>query len=327
MKSIYPRPLQSGDTVMVIAPSSKSNHISDEVHTIAKRRFTELGLNVVFSQNFDSVEQRGTPQSITERVADIHSAFSDPNIAGVFTVLGGHHVNQILDSIDFEIIKSNPKVFCGFSDITALNNAILARTGLVNFSGPHYSTFGMEQGFEFTLSSFIQAVMNTDDFDLTVSKEWADDPWYRDQETRNFMPNPGARIMNSGAASGRLVGGNLSTVSLLQGTKYMPVFDDIILFIEDDKTADEATFIRQLDGLLMQDFAKNIRGVLVGRFQKANPISRDRIYQSISRKLPNVPVIAELDFGHTTPMLTIPVGGYCDITANTYDFKITISRK
>jgi muramoyltetrapeptide carboxypeptidase LdcA involved in peptidoglycan recycling len=323
MKLIYPRPLQPGDTVMVVAPSSKSNYISEETHAIAKQRFAELGLNVVFSPNFDSDEQRGTPRSITERVAGLHAAFADPKIAGIFTVLGGYHCNQILESLDFEIIKNNPKVFCGFSDITALNNAILAQTGLVNFSGPHYSSFGMKHGFDFTLESFKRAVMSADDFDIEQSSEWSDDPWYRAQEDRTFIKNPGAKIMHAGAASGHLVGGNMSTISLLQGTKYMPIFDDVILFIEDDSTAEEAVFIRQLDSLLMQDLAKNIRGVLVGRFQNKQPVPYERIYQSISRVLPDVPVISGLDFGHTTPMLTIPVGGFCNMTTDTNNFKIS----
>lgn len=327
MKLIYPRPLQSGDTIMVIAPSSHSYYISEETHSVAKRRFEKMGINVEFSPNFDSVEPRGTAKSITERVNDIHSAFSNSNIAGILTILGGYHSNQILDRLDYDLIKNNPKVFCGYSDITALSNAILARSGLVNFSGPHYSSFGMEKGFDFTLESFKKAIMSDNDFDISISPQWSDDPWYQDQENRTFITNDGAKLMSGGNGAGYLIGGNMSTISLLQGIQYIPMFDDIILFIEDDFESNEDTFIRQLNGLLMQSFAKNIRGVLVGRFQKQSPISYDKIYQSISLKLPKVPVIAGLDFGHTTPMLTIPLGGFCEINTKNDEFKITISKK
>ena len=134
--------------------------------------------------------------------------------------------------------------------------------------------------------------------------------------------------MHTGAAHGNLIGGNLSTFALLQGTKYMPSdFDDIVLFVEDDSESSEDTFIRQLNGVLMQDFANKIRAVLVGRFQKETNPNTSTIYQTIKNRLPNVPVIMDLDFGHTTPLLTIPTGAYCEINAKDNEFEITISRK
>lgn len=328
MKLLYPTPLQSGDKIMVIAPSSTSTYIHENVMQIAKQRFDELGLHAVFAPNFHSDLFIGTPESIKQRVDDIHTAFADKSINGVFTVLGGHHSNQLLDLLDFDLIKNNPKVFCGFSDITALNNAILAQTGLVTFCGPHYSSFGMLHGFDFTMDAFKKAIMHDGDFNISVSTEWSDDPWYRDQENRTFIKNAGAVVMHDGTASGHLIGGNLSTFALLQGTKYMPAdFDDIILFIEDDSESSEDVTIRQLNGILMQDFAHKIRGILVGRFQKSTNPDIKKIYQTIQNRMPNVPVIMNLDFGHTTPLLTIPTGAYCEINASANEFEITISRK
>jgi len=328
MKLLYPSTLQSGDTVMVIAPSSPSTYIRENVMQVAKQRFDELGLKVVFAPNFHSDLFISTPESIKQRVDDIHTAFADKNVKGIFTILGGHHCNQLLDLLDFDLIKNNPKVFCGFSDITALNNAILAQTGLVTFCGPHYSSFGMLHGFEFTMDAFTQAIMSDKEFDISVSPEWSDDPWYRDQDNRTFIKNAGAPVMHTGAAHGNLIGGNLSTFALLQGTKYMPSdFDDIVLFVEDDSESSEDTFIRQLNGVLMQDFANKIRGVLVGRFQKETNPNISTIYQTIKNRLLNVPVIMDLDFGHTTPLLTIPTGARCEINAKDNEFEITISRK
>ena len=328
MKLLYPSPLQSGDTIMVIAPSSPSTYIHENVMQVAKQRFEELGLKVVFAPNFHSDLFISTPESIQNRVDDIHTAFADKTVKGIFTILGGYHSNQLLDSLDFDLIKNNPKVFCGFSDITALNNAILAQTGLVTFCGPHYSSFGMLHGFDFTMDAFKKAIMREDDFDISVSTEWSDDPWYRDQENRTFIKNAGAVVMHDGTAHGHLIGGNLSTFALLQGTKYMPAdFDDIILFIEDDSESSEETTIRQLNGILMQDFAHKIRGILVGRFQKSTNPDIKKIYQTIQNHMPNVPVIINLDFGHTTPLLTIPTGAYCKMNARGNEFEITISRK
>ena len=328
MKLLYPSTLQSGDTVMVIAPSSPGTYVREHVMQTAKQRFDDLGLHAVFAPNFNSDLFISTPESIQKRVDDIHTAFADKNIKGIFTILGGHHCNQLLDLLDFDLIKNNPKVFCGFSDITALNNAILSQTGLVTFCGPHYSSFGMLRGFEFTMDAFKKAIMSDKEFDISISPEWSDDPWYRDQDNRIFVKNNGAQVMHTGAAHGNLIGGNLSTFALLQGTKYMPSdFDDIVLFVEDDSESSEETFIRQLNGILMQDFANKIRAVLVGRFQKETNPNISTIYQAIKNRLPNVPVIMDLDFGHTTPLLTIPTGAWCEINASDNNFEITISRK
>ena len=328
MKLLYPTPLKSGDKIMVIAPSSPSTYVREHVMQTAKQRFDDLGLHAVFAPNFHSDLFIGTPESIKQRVDDIHTAFADKSINGIFTILGGHHSNQLLDLLDFDLIKNNPKVFCGFSDITALNNAILAQTGLVTFCGPHYSSFGMLHGFDFTMDAFKKAIMREDDFDISISPEWSDDPWYRDQENRTFIKNAGAVVMHDGTAHGHLIGGNLSTFALLQGTKYMPAdFDDIILFIEDDSESSEETTIRQLNGILMQDFAHKIRGILVGRFQKSTNPDIKKIYQTIQNRMPNVPVIINLDFGHTTPLLTIPTGAYCKMNARGNEFEITISRQ
>ena len=328
MKLLYPTPLKSGDKIMVIASSSPGTYVREHVMQTAKQRFDDLGLHAVFAPNFHSDLFIGTPESIKQRVDDIHTAFADKSINGIFTILGGHHSNQLLDLLDFDLIKNNPKVFCGFSDITALNNAILAQTGLITFCGPHYSSFGMLHGFDFTMDAFKKAIMHKDDFDISVSTEWSDDPWYRDQENRTFIKNAGAVVMHDGTAHGHLIGGNLSTFALLQGTKYMPAdFDDIILFIEDDSESSEETTIRQLNGILMQDFAHKIRGILVGRFQKSTNPEIKKIYQTIQNRMPNVPVIMNLDFGHTTPLLTIPTGAYCKMNARDNEFEITISRQ
>ena len=328
MKLLYPSPLQSGDTIMVIAPSSPGTYVREHVMQSAKQRFDDLGLHAVFAPNFHSDLFIGTPESIKQRVDDIHTAFADKSIKGIFTILGGYHCNQLLDLLDFNLIKNNPKVFCGFSDITALNNAILSQTGLVTFCGPHYSSFGMLHGCDFTMDAFTQAIMSDKEFDISVSTEWSDDPWYRDQENRTFIKNAGAVVMHDGTAHGHLIGGNLSPFALLQGTKYMPAdFGDIILFIEDDSESSEETTIRQLNGILMQDFAHKIRGILVGRFQKSTNPDNKKIYQTIQNRMPNVPVIMNLDFGHTTPLLTIPTGAYCKMNARGNEFEITISRK
>ena len=103
-----------------------------------------MGYKVSFGKNvMNSVNEDFCCGSISDRVADIHEAFRDKNVKAILTVIGGYNINQLLDYIDFKLIKENPKIFCGFSDITALSNAIYSKTGLVTYYGPHFSSFGM----------------------------------------------------------------------------------------------------------------------------------------------------------------------------------------
>ena len=152
MNRIVPAKLNVGDEVRIIAPSRSFNLLSQETIDIATNRLEELGLKVSFGKNIrNEIDKNYCCASIEDRIEDLHDAFRDKNVKAILTVIGGYNVNQILDYIDYDLIKNNPKIICGFSDITALLNAITAKTGLVTYYGPHYSSFGMKKGFEYTL--------------------------------------------------------------------------------------------------------------------------------------------------------------------------------
>ena len=121
---------------------------------IATERLEELGLKVTFGKHVMEADPDYMCASIDARVEDLNEAFRDKNVKAILTVIGGFNSNQLLDYIDYDAIKENPKIFCGFSDITALSNAIHAKTGLVTYSGVHYSSFGMLKGFEYSLEYF-----------------------------------------------------------------------------------------------------------------------------------------------------------------------------
>jgi muramoyltetrapeptide carboxypeptidase len=317
MDNIYPARLQKGDEIRVIAPARSLSLIGAENREIANKRFEELGLKVSFSEHAEESDDF-VSSSIESRVADLHAAFEDPNVKAVLTVIGGFNSNQLLPYIDWQIIKDNPKIFCGFSDITAMNNAILAKTGLVNYSGPHYSSFGMKKGFEYTLEHFVAAVMSDDPIDVQPSNEWSDDAWYMDQENRKMMENKGWKVIQPGSAEGTIIGGNASTIVLLSGTEFMPTAENIILFIEDDEEGQKQHFDRYLTSLTQQPWFKNVRGLVIGRFQQVSEVSDQNLEQIIANNpsLKNLPVIANVDFGHTTPILTLPIGGQVRIVAS-----------
>lgn len=143
MPSIYPPKLRRGDLVRVVAPALSRAVVMEHDNTShIGRRFAEMGLRLSFGEHVDEAD--GLLSSSTQsRVDDLHAAFSDPDVAGILTVIGGFSSNELLPYLDWELIGANPKTLCGYSDITALQNAIHARTGLVTYSGPHWSTFGM----------------------------------------------------------------------------------------------------------------------------------------------------------------------------------------
>ncbi len=313
MEKIIPAKLVRGDEIRVVAPARGIKIIGQETRDIAAKRFAAMGLKVTFGKNTtDKNWDRMGSSSIEKRVEDIHDAFADRNVKAVFTIIGGANSNQLLPYLDYNLIKANPKIFCGFSDITALLNGIYAMTGLETYSGPHFSSLGMLKGCDYTLENMQKMLLNDGPNRVEASAEWSDDLWFLDQQKREFIKNDGYWTLHNGKAAGTLVGGNLGTFVLLLGTKYCPAFEpDTILFIEDTEGANIADFERNLQALLYQPDFANVKGLLIGRFQKGSKVSREDLEFIVSnkRELKNLPIIANVDFGHSTPLLTIPVGG------------------
>jgi muramoyltetrapeptide carboxypeptidase len=312
---IVPPKLKFGDEIRVIAPSRSLSMISTETREIANSCFNEMDLKVSFSKNSD-VSDEFTSSSIKERIEDLHEAFSDTKIKGIFTAIGGNNSNQLLKHIDYELFTNNPKIICGFSDITALSNAIYTKTGLVTYSGPHYSTFGMKKGIEYTIDYFKKCLFDDEPFALKPSTEWSDDMWFIEQENRTFYKNEGYRIINKGTANGRIIGGNLCTLNLLQGTEFMPDLTDTILFLEDDELTFPENFDRDLQSLIHQPNFDKVQGIVFGRFQIASKMTEELFLKIIQSKeeLSTIPIVSNVDFGHTTPQVIFPIGGYAKIT-------------
>jgi muramoyltetrapeptide carboxypeptidase len=174
---------------------------------LISRRFAKLELEVTFGDHVDERDAFDS-SSIASRVADLHDAFADPDVQGILTVIGGFNSNELLPYLDWDLIARNPKIFCGYSDITALQNAILARTGLVTYSGPHWSTFGMRDHLDQTLTWFQQAVLTDQPFEVHPASQWTDDLWFLNQDTRTVEPSSDWWALQPGVAAGHLVGGN-----------------------------------------------------------------------------------------------------------------------
>ncbi len=310
---IIPQKLKIGDEIRIIAPSRSLSLLSEENINLAKTKLENLGFKITFSKNCKESDIF-LSSSIQSRIYDIHEAFLDKNVKAIFTVIGGFNCNQLLQYLDYKLIKNNPKIFCGYSDITALSNAITAKTDLVTYSGLNFSNFAMKKEFEYNLEYFEKCLMSEDEFEIKPSPTWSDDAWYKDQENRNLIKNEGFIIINKGEAEGKIFGANLCTFNLLQGTEFMPDISNSILFLEDDDMSGNyfaIEFDRNLQSLIQQPNFDKVKGLVLGRFQKNTNMTLEKIKYIIETKkeLKNIPIIANVDFGHTNPLFTFPIGG------------------
>ena len=293
--------LKNGDEIRVIAPSRSLSVVRDDKYNKALSFLEKQGFNVTFSKHSQERDEWNS-SSIPSRVEDIHDAFLNENVKMVITAIGGFNVNQILEHIDYELIKQNPKILCGYSDITALLNAIYAKTGLITYHGAHFSTFGFDIEAEYTQKAFFDCMMKDNDLVINPS-----------ETAKKYT------VIQKGACEGTIIGGNLCTLNLLQGTEFMPTADNIVLFIEDDNIMGDYfpyEFDRNFQSLLQAYGAKNINGIVFVRFDDSCKMDSKTVKRIVSEKVPkDIPVIFGVDFGHIFPMITFPIGGKVRVNA------------
>ena len=325
---IVPQKLQINDEIRVIAPSRSLSLISETNIALAIENLEKQWFKITFSKNCKECDIFMS-SSIQSRVDDIHEAFRDKKVKAIFTVVGGFNSNQLLKYLDYDLIKNNPKILCWFSDITALTNAITAKTGLITYSGPHFSTWAMKKEFDYNLEYFTKCLMKEWTFPIVPSKTWSDDARYLDQENRTIEDNKGFWTMNEGKAEGKILGGNLCTFNLLHGTEFMPDISDSILFIEDDNQAGDLfslEFERNLQSVIHQPNFDKVRWMVIGRFQKDTDINIEKLKYILKTKeeLRSIPIIANVDFGHTNPLITFPIWGTAKILVKDNEATIEI---
>lgn len=322
---MIPAKLEPGDEVRVVSPAVSLGFIGREQRDLAEERWEGLGLRISYAPNAEVLD-RFDSSPVEARVSDLHGAFVDPGVKGMLTTLGGYNSNQLLSRLDYDLIGQNPKVLSGFSDITALATAIHAKTGLITYSGPHFTTLGMRRGIGYTIDHFERCLMQEGPFEVEPADHWSDDPWYLDQEDRRFVPNPGYEVLNEGEAHGTILGGNLGTLALLFGTSYMPELDGTILLLEDDEEVEPHHFDRTLQSLLHQPGFEGVRGIVFGRFQRASNTDGETLKAILGSKpeLDRLPIVANASFGHTTPAFTFPIGGTGTLRAHAGDVGLRI---
>ena len=315
--------LKKGDHIRVVSPSSSIERIGGfEANVAAKEKLEALGFRLSFSEHyFENDIFDSAP--IASRVADLEAAFANETGDAILTTIGGFNCNELLPYLDFDLIAQNPKIFCGYSDTTALLNAIYAKTGIQTYMGPSYSSFKMREGQDYQTQAWLNAVTQ-DSFTLEPSEEWSSDAWYIPDAPRTFFPTDW-KVYNPGQASGVAIGGNLSTFALLHGTEFAPKPDKYILFLEEAEEDHYVEFTRHFAALLQ--VYPNPQAVLIGRFPKETEMTEEILLTILDKHpiLKKVPVLYDLDFAHTQPLFTITIGGQVEIDTKT--FSITFSKK
>jgi muramoyltetrapeptide carboxypeptidase LdcA involved in peptidoglycan recycling len=277
-----------------------------------------MGLKVSFGRWVRECSEHLTA-SPDHRLEDAHAAFADPSVKAVLAVSGGIGALQILDGFDYALVAAHPKILCGYSDVSYLANAIFTRSGVTACYGPNFTSFMMRQGADYTLAGFRQYLFHDAPFDLRPAERWSDDAWHKDQVNRTFHPNEGWWCIQPGEAEGTIIGGSYWVLNMLQGTKFFPSLRQAVLFLE-HPTEGKATLMSLdagLRALSLQPEFPQVRGIVLGRFAQNGGVTQANLTAMIRQisALHRLPVLANCDFGHTTPVATLPIGGRCRLRA------------
>jgi len=306
-KLIRPKALRAGDTVGLITPSS---YVSDpERLALAERTARYFGLAPRFGKNVRKREGYlgGT---VEERLEDLHDMFRDPAVKGVFAIRGGYGASQLLDRIDYDLIRAHPKVFLGYSDITALHLAIHKRAGMVTFHGP----ITLSRFTPYTQTWFRKALFETEPLGRVTNPPDSDP----------LRPAHALRAVRPGRARGALIGGNLTLISTTMGTPYEIETGGSVLFLED---VDEEPYSidRMLTQLRLAGKLSAAAGVIFGECQDCRPrdfkpsyestLSLGEVVDEILGGL-RAPVLSGLTIGHTDDQLTLPLGVMAELDAD-----------
>jgi len=294
---IKPPRLKPGDTLGLIAPGS---YISEDELKYSKENLEKLGYKVFYNDRILSKTGylAGTDQS---RAEEVNSMFADKNVQGIICARGGYGCARILPMLDYNLIKNNPKVFIGYSDVTAMLNGIYAETGLVTFHGP----VGISSFNDFSVTYFNEVLVHPEKDLVLISAKGEDE-----------KDNNGIKTIVSGKAVGELVGGNLSVLNSLIGTKYDFNGEGKIIFLEE--IGEEPYRIdRMLTQLIQSGKFDKAAGIVVGVFKDCEPKEKDPSFSTSFSLMEvlfdrlsnlNIPVIYGMSFGHIKNKFTLPIG-------------------
>jgi muramoyltetrapeptide carboxypeptidase len=307
---LLPRPIAPGDTVGLVSPSSATDErLSLQ---LAREAMQALGFGVKTGTHYDA-RYGHLAGNDAARAADLNAMFADDRVKAIVCVRGGSGAARLLPLLDYAAIRANPKVLLGYSDITALHNAILAQAGLVTFHGP----IGAASWNRFNVDQFRRLFFERELMAYANRVEAGDELVPRRNRTLTIA---------GGKARGELVGGNLSVLVGLAGSRYLPAFDGRILFLED---VEEAPYRvdRMLTTLKLMGALDRIAGFIFGECTDCDPgagygsLTLDQILDDHIRPL-GIPAYRGAMIGHVREQFIVPVGGRVEMDADAGTFRL-----
>lgn len=288
-----PKKLNKKDVIGIISPASSP----DEFTRVQKgvKYLESLGYRVKVGANVGK-NHGYLAGSDQERVDDIHSMFKDKNVKAIFTLRGGYGAFRLLDKIDYRLIKNNPKIFVGYSEITSLQMAFFEKAGLITFAGPMVAVDFYDEVSQYTNEYFWATI--------TSNKKLGKIKYPENQK----MPH-----LHKGSTSGRLIGGNLAVFTALLGTPYFPNLTGKILMIEDIGELPYRVD-RMLNQLRLSGVFKKVKGIILGRFVDCNEHDLTKKTLTIGEVIADyvgtlaLPSIYTFPHGHIKDFVTIPFG-------------------
>lgn len=307
---LLPVPLNKGDTVALVSPSAA---IDEPINLqLAQEVLVALGFKVRTGAHFDG--RRGhLAGTDAERAGDLNAAFADPEAKAVVCVRGGSGAARLLPLLDYEAIRRNPKVLLGYSDITALHNAIHAQTGLVTFHGPN----GSGSWNRFNADQFRRVFFERELMQYQNVTDAGDELVQRRNRTVTIT---------GGKARGELVGGNLTVLTALAGSAYLPDFTGKILFLEDVSEAPYRVD-RMFSTLKLMGALDKVAGVIFGECTDCNPgngygsLTLEQIFDDHIKPL-GIPAYHGAMIGHIRQQFIVPVGGKVEMDADAGTFRL-----
>ena len=292
--TIKPKALKEGDTLGLIAPASPI--YEESVFNEMLVNLTDLGFEIKLGKHVRNQNGylAGTDQ---ERLEDLMNMFKDPEVDGIMCIRGGWGCNRILPFIDYDVIRSNPKVFCGFSDITSLHMAFYVNSGLHSFHGPG----GKSDWNSFTTDAFNRVIRDAERAQYFI----------HDSSEDHFVITPGK-------SEGVLLGGNLSVLTSMIGSEYLPSFDGAILFLED---IGESVYRidRMLTQLKLAGILDQISGFVFGKCTECsagnNSLTLEQVFNDHIKPL-DIPAFYGAMISHEDDNITLPVGIKAEIDAD-----------
>lgn len=303
MERLIPNRLKIGDTIGVIAPSNPI--IGDNIEELERARqiVERSGFKVKYSKNL-FLNSNGYSVSAKEKAEDINAMFADKEVKMIWCAKGGENSNTTFEYIDYENIKQNPKIICGYSDANSLINMITEKTGLVTFDGTNFKTIATDE----TDYSYKEAIRRFVDGSLELGQN------YKEYIT-----------IKEGIAEGELIGGNLSLTRGMVSGKYSINFKDKILFLEElgfetgPVLASNFLYSMKQNGVFEQ-----IKGLWIGSYEHESGISLEKIIMDvIGDDEYKFPIIKSNNFGHIEEKTVIPIGVKARINT-TKDIKIEL---